>query len=142
MKKYLFMFIAGIIFLNVWSVPEVSAQGAKSVRAEVAFDFYVGERVFPAGTYWLETISPASDGILLLRGVEKENRQLIFANSDQAGKKQTPKLIFRQIGGEYYLTNIFLTGGTRGYAVPPTRRQKEKGRNLASAKKVEVPAKN
>lgn len=142
MKKYLFMFIAGIIFLNVWGVPEVSAQGAKAVEAEIKFDFRVGERLFPAGVYRLESVSPGNDNILQLRGVENRRRQLIVADVFYAVRRQSPKLIFSRIGEEYYLTSIFPADGKWGFSLPPSRRRKEREKNLAAAKTVEVPARN
>jgi len=142
MKKYLFMLIAGLIFLNVWSAKEVSAQGAKSVEAEIGFDFRVGERVFPAGVYRLETVGAASENILQLRGAGKKYQRLIAANALYVDQSQPPKLVFVRLGGEYYLSNIFLTDGRWGYSMPRSRRQKERERNLASVKTVEVKAKN
>lgn len=136
------MFIAGIIFLNVWGAGDVSAQTIKAIKIEVKFDFHVGSKVYPAGVYWLETVSQSGDNILRLSNVEKEVQQLIVANLSYAGKEQSPKLVFRQIGEEYYLTDIFMTEGNWGFSVRPSRRQRESGKSLASTKLVEVPAKD
>ncbi len=140
MKKYLLTFIAGIIFLNGFVSNDVSAQSLKSVRVEVKFDFRVGDKIYPAGVYRLESVSLSGDNIVRLSGVEKE--QLLITNLSYADKRQSPKLIFRQIGEEYYLTNIFLADGNWGFSIRPSRRQKENGRKLASTKLVEVPAKD
>jgi hypothetical protein len=142
MKKYLFLVIAGLIFLNVWGAGDVSAQSVKTLQAEVKFDFRVGDKIYPAGVYRLEAVSQNSDNLLRLRGVGKNNHRLIIANLSYAAKKQSPKLIFQQIGEEYYLTNIFMADGNWGFSVRPSRWQRENGKNLASTKSVEVPAKN
>jgi len=142
MKKYLFMCTIGIILLNGLVSGDVSAQSLKPIKVEVKFDFRVGDKVYPAGVYRLESVSPGSDNVLQLRGTEKENSQLIIANLSYAGKRQSPKLVFRQIGEEYYLTKVFLTDGNWGFSIRPSRGQTENAKKLASIKTVEVLPKN
>jgi hypothetical protein len=141
MKKYLFMFTAAIILLNVWGTIDVSAQVIKVIEAEVEFDFRVGDKIYPAGVYRLETANSTGDGFLRLRGDDKKSNRLISVDSDYAENNQTPKLVFTQIGAEYYLTNVVMTDGGWGFAVRSSRRQKESERTPA-AKKIEVAAKN
>lgn len=142
MKKYLFIFAAIIIFLNGWSAGEVSAQAPKTVRVEVEFEFHVGEKIYPAGAYRLETVG--SGNILRLRNKENDRQQTIIANASYSGKRQTPKLIFRQLGDWYFLTGVFFAEDNWGFALRPSRRQRESenDRNLASTKTIEVAAKN
>ena len=142
MKKYLLIFITGLIFLNVFGANDVSAQSLKNIKVEVKFDFCIGAKIYPAGDYLLESVSQSNDNILSLSNMEKESRQLIITNLLYTGKRQQPKLVFRQIGNEYYLTNVFLADGNWGFSVRPSRRQLEKRKNLASTKSIEVPAKN
>ena len=140
MKKYLFMFIAGIIFLNVLTANDVSAQVLKVIRAEVPFDFYVGDKIYPAGVYRLESISQSNENLFQLRGVNKKNQQLIVTDNLYADRRQSPKLVFYRIGEKNYLTNIFMTNGVSGFSIRLSRRI-ESGKNTA-AKPVEVAAKN
>lgn len=142
MKIYVFMIAAAIILLNVWGAGDVSAQEMKVIEAEIAFDFRVGDKLYPAGTYRLETANSTGDSVLRLRGEDKNKSRLIFVNSAYAEKNQTPKLVFTRIGEEHYLTNVVMTDGRWNFAVRRSRRQKESERNLAAAKKIEVPAKN
>ena len=142
MKKYLLIFIAALIFLNVSGSNEVSAQSVKSLKVEVKFDFHIGDKIYPAGVYRLESVSPGNENILSLSGSEKKSRQLIITNSSYADKRQQPKLVFQQVGEVYYLTDIFMTDGNWGFSVHPSRRQVEKSKNLASTKFIEIPAKN
>jgi hypothetical protein len=144
MKKYLFIVIAAIIFLNVSSAREVSAQWAKAVRFEVEFDFRIGERLYPAGVYRLESGGAGGENILRLLdvGAKKKKGQLIGTNAAFAAERQVPRLVFRQVGREYYLTNVFLTDGKWGFAVVPSRGQREREKKLAAAKTIEVTLKN
>ena len=135
------MFIAGLIFLNAFASIEVSAQTLKAVRADVPFDFRVGDKIYPAGVYYLESISQLNDNLLQLRSFETKKQRLLATDDFYTGKQQSPKLVFYRIGEEYYLTNIFMTQGVSGFLIRSSRRI-ESGKNLASTKRVEVPVKN
>lgn len=103
------------------------------MRSNVNFDFQIGDRIYPAGEYQIESISDQSDNILLIRSVRDPNKnQIIFANHSNAGKRQTPKLVFLKYGQSYFLTQIFLDSEKWGYSIPPSRRQRESEKNLAS----------
>ena len=88
MKKYLFMFIAGLIFLNAFGSIEVSAQTLKAVRADVPFDFRVDDNIYPAGVYYLESISQSNENLLQLRSLETKKQRLLATDDLYAGKKQ------------------------------------------------------
>jgi hypothetical protein len=141
MKKYLFMFIAGLILLNALIPNEVSAQSLKAVRAEIPFDFRIGDKIHPAGVYRLESVSQTSENVLQLRGVGKKNRRLLVTGNLYADRWESPKLVFYRIGEEYYLMNIFIAEGSSGFSIRPPRGV-ESGKKLASTKRVEVPVKN
>ena len=142
MKKYLLIFMTGIIFLNVFGANEVSAQTLKNIRAEVPFDFRVGERLYPAGVYYLESISQANGSLLQIRSFETKKQLLLQTNELYAAERQSPKLVFYQIGEKYYLTNIFMTEGDAGFSIRTKHRQTEKAKKLPATRKVEVPVKN
>lgn len=135
------MFIIGIIFLNGFGSNEVSAQSLKATRVEVKFDFRVGDKIYPAGIYTFESVSQSNENILRLGNGQKENSRLIITNLSYADKAQSPKLVFRQVGEDFYLTKIFLANGNWGFSVRPSRRQAENDKKLASTKFVEVSAK-
>ena len=142
MKKYLLMLIAGLIFLNVFEAQDVSAQSLKNIRAEVPFDFRIGDKLYPAGVYYLESISRLNGNLLQLRSFETKKQQLLATNETYAGERQSPKLVFYQIGQEYYLMNIFMTEGEAGFSIRTTLRQAEKAKKTTSTKTVDVAATN
>jgi hypothetical protein len=78
----------------------------------------------------LSTIS--TDRILQIRSVGVANRtQLILANHSNAGKGQTPKLVFQKYGERYFLSQIFLNSEW-AYSITPARCQRESEKNLVS----------
>lgn len=142
MKRYLVWLASLIIFLNGWSADEVSAQVKKAVNVEVKFDFRAGDKIYPAGIYRFESVNQNSDNMLHLRNVEKEKQQLIIANLSYIPKNQQPKLVFRQIGDEYFLTKIFLTDGNWGYSLRSSPELKAAEKKSVLAKTIELPVQN
>jgi hypothetical protein len=139
MKRRFLILIAIVAFAT--AVPtNAFGQKGKIVKANIKFDFHIGERVYRAGEYRIQSISNMSDNILHIRNVGDANKQqIIIATHSNEGKRQTPILLFQKYGENYFLTEIFL-GTDWGYSIPPSRRQRESEKNLAlaSLEKIEV----
>jgi hypothetical protein len=130
MKRHFLVLFAIAVFVTALTT-NASGQTAKTLRANVKFDFQIGDRIYPAGEYRIESIS--TDNILQIRSVGDANRtQFIFANHSNASKGQTLKLVFQKYGESYFLTQIFFDSGEWGYSIRPSRRQRESETNLAS----------
>jgi hypothetical protein len=137
MKRQFLVSIAIAVFAITFTT-NADAQTARTVRANVKFDFQIGDRVYPPGTYWIESISRQSDNILKIRSVGEVNeQQIITVNHSIARERQTPKLVFEKYGETYFLTQIFLESGDWGYSIRPSRGQRE-SEHLASR----LPGKN
>jgi hypothetical protein len=132
MKRQFLLLFAIAVFATALTT-NASGQTAKTVRTNVTFDFRIGDRIYPAGEYRIELVSAQSDNLLLIRNVGDANKtQIIWASNSNTGKRQTPKLVFLKEGDSYFLTEIFLDSGQLGYSIPPSRRQREREKNLAS----------
>jgi hypothetical protein len=132
MKRQFLILIAIAAFAAALTT-NASGQTGKMIRANVKFDFQIGDRIYPAGEYRIESISALSDEILLIRNVSDANKtQIIWANHSNLASRQAPKLVFLKDGERYFLTQIFLDSGKWGYSITPSRRQRESEKNLAS----------
>jgi hypothetical protein len=138
MKKQFLVLIAIAAFTTVLTTSAFGQVG-KTTDANVKFDFQIGDRLYPAGNYRIESIS---HNILKIRNLEAANKnQVIVSTLLNDGKGETPRLVFQKYGEIYFLSNIFLGTEHWGYSIRPSRRQREIEKNLAlaSLKKVEVP---
>ena len=141
MKRQFLILIAIVTFAAGTMTTNAFGQTGKTVQANIKFDFQIGERVYPAGEYLIEQVSRRSDNILRIRSVDGANKQqTIVAILSNAGKRQTPKLVFQKYGENYFLTKIFLDAEQWGFSVRRSRRQSELVKNpaLASLETVEV----
>lgn len=140
MKKQFLILFAIVTFAAALNV-EAFGQTGRTVKADIKFNFQIGGRVYPAGAYLIESIGRQSDNILQVRSVgDADKKQIIVAGAINAGKRQTPKLVFQKSGETYFLTEIFLDAEQWGYAIRPSHRQRESEKNLALAtpEKIEI----
>jgi len=113
--------------LAVWLLALGSAYAQFSwvnhVKADVPFDFMVGDTMFPAGQY---TVGPiAEQTTLVIKGAGSRSKitisQAVIANAPPS----TSKLVFHKYGERYILTQIWVQGESRGRELPKTRLEKE-----------------
>ena len=121
MKRQVLVLIAIAAFTTAFTTSAFGQRG-KTVRANVKFDFQIGDRIYPAGEYRIESIN---DNLLQIRSVgDATKNQFLLANYSTAGKRQTPKLVFEKYGESYFLTQIFLDSEQWGYSIGPSHRQR------------------
>jgi hypothetical protein len=84
------------------------AQSSNGVRANVPFEFNVGDKTLPAGKI---TAREMASGALAISNVDKRQHAIRIAHgvasSNQNGRA---KLVFRKYGNRYYLTQVWIPG--------------------------------
>jgi hypothetical protein len=139
MKRHFLVLIALAAF--TFLTTNAYGQAGKTANANVTFDFQIGDRLYPAGNYRIESFSRQSDNILRIKSLGGANEnQLILPNVAIAGTRQMPRLVFHKYGETYFLSEIFLNTEKWGYSIRPSRRQRENEKNLALApvERIEV----
>jgi len=112
-------FAAGLFTAFAFSM---NAQ-TSTARAEVPFDFRIGQSVLPAGTYVIQ----AAGALLTVReesGTRKSAVQLTLPTSRTQVASQ-PKLEFHRYGSEYFLAAVWSQNSHEGRALPKTKLEKE-----------------
>jgi hypothetical protein len=133
MKRQFLILIAVAAFATGLTT-NAFGQAGKTVRANVKFDFQIGDRLYPAGEYRIESMSRESDNILRIRSAGDVNKNaFIVASHSIGGKGKTPRLVFQKYGENFVLTKVFLDTDQWGYSIRPSRRQRGREKNLAVA---------
>jgi hypothetical protein len=136
MKNLLSIFFALTALLLA---PDARAQ-QKGIRAEVPFDFVVGNRAYPAGEYVLK--STLNDtGILRMENVQEVSAVFISSNPCAEGtpSKET-KLVFHRMAGRYFLYQVWTAGNVTGREFPKSRVEVELAQNYEKPDVVIVAA--
>lgn len=96
------------------------------IQADIPFDFMVGDKTFPAGTYTFAqpTITP---GVLRIRSLDGHESVLVITQSVQ--ESLTPsdetKLVFTRYGDLYFLAQAWIVGEIEGRKFLKSRTESE-----------------
>ena len=125
MKNFRFvLFVLAAILL----VPAARAQ-QNGVKADVPFDFAVGNRAYPAGEY---TLRAALNGSGVIRIENMNEISAAFTQTNPCSKaKPAPetKLVFHRKGGHYFLYQVWTAGNSTGREFPKSRIEVELAQN-------------
>ncbi len=77
------------------------------IRADIPFDFIVGNKTHPAGSYAVEYTNP--QGVFLIHIGEDETRRIVLWSNTvpaQSIEENSPKLLFNRYGDQYFLAQV------------------------------------
>jgi hypothetical protein len=102
-----------LILVAMFAAAAVSthAQAPYGVRADVPFDFVVGDKTIPAGRISANGASEAAQGALAIRNLTqgelalRAGRKLLGSERSKQGK-----LVFHKYGDRYFLAQICIPG--------------------------------
>lgn len=119
--------IALFALVSFVTIGFASAQ-ERAVKANVPFDFTVGNKLVPAGTY---TISAESYGV-----IEIQNRDahvaLMSTTTPDGRQSKNGVLVFTKYGDQYFLSEILCSEANMNMAVPPSKTEKRARQQEAS----------
>jgi hypothetical protein len=90
----------------------------RAVRATVPFDFTVGSKLFPSGTYTIQSKSSQ-----LIRIENRDKGVGVFTTAFQDGKKSGNggKLVFHKYGDQYFLSEILCDSADMNLQIPASK---------------------
>jgi hypothetical protein len=112
--------IAFVALASILSAGKVLAQ-SHEVRSAVPFDFTVGDKLLPAGTY---SILPISEGIIVIRNRETHVAVLAPAFADSNRSTNGGKLVFNKYASQYFLKEILCESAAMNVNLPSTKAEK------------------
>ncbi len=113
-----------LVFGSLALIPAVHAQRTpRIIKANIPFEFAVGDRLFPAGNYSVVSTAPS---VLELRDTENRILVMVLTNSVESSRRpSSPTLQFKSTGEGYALTQVWQENFSIGQQVkPPTSWEK------------------
>jgi hypothetical protein len=102
------------------------------LRGNIPFNFAVGNKTFPAGTYDIGSIESGTGKILLLQARDSNTSMMLNSNAAETLEPaDKTKLGFNQYGNRYFLSQIWVNGSTLGRQLPKSSGEKEMARDVA-----------
>lgn len=121
--------------LLVTSVASTQGQSlAYRIKANIPFDFSVGEKKLPAGTYSVSRISQNSgDTVIAIAGDDGRPKAIRLSNSAQRlHARDRATLVFHHYADQYFLFQVWPAGATTGRQFPKSRSELEIRKHLAT----------
>ena len=109
-----------------------SAKSVNDLRAQVPFDFYVGDRLISAGDCRITSATADDTGLRIEgNGGRQSTIALTYLKTGSINKEASPRLVFHTYGDQYFLVAVW--GADRdGRELPETKRE----RNLRKEMRV------
>jgi hypothetical protein len=127
MKRNLF----GILSLVVLSLLNATGAFAQSMaKANVPFAFKVGSAQLPAGTY---QVKAAGETAIVIQNCQASASALSNVRREYP-RNSGAKLVFRHIGSQYFLAEIWRGAGSEGMVIAPSKEEKELEKELRLAR--------
>ena len=117
------IFRSFLIALTVLVLASTARAQQTNVKINIPFDFYAGDRIYPAGEYRLSSM-PSRDAIIRIDGSPEVQSANLPSNlcADSRPSTQT-KLVFRRMGSSYFLYQVWVAGNSEGRQFPVSRAQ-------------------
>jgi len=110
MKKYVWLPLILLAVFGLAATP-TKAQSAYGVRADVPFDFIVGDKTLPAGKITVSAASASNGGPLSIANFDKGQStlrmSLLLMGPDST---EQGKLVFHKYGNQYFLAQVWIPG--------------------------------
>jgi len=117
----------GLGLLLVASAVQAQSNG---VKADIPFDFVVGNQMLPAGEYTVSNQGSVNQAILI-RSDEGNSAALSLTQScSSLHPSAKTKLVFHTMGGRYFLYQIWTQGNYSGQQLPKSKAEVELAKNI------------
>lgn len=104
-----------------FAVAGTSFAQSRAVQAKVPFDFTVGNKLLPSGTYMIQE---ESTGYIVIRGHDKPIAMVSLVAQDGNKAADGGKLVFHKYGSQYFLSEILCDRANMNVQVPFSNTEK------------------
>ena len=140
MKRQTLKTLAMLNLLLILTAISVAAQSSRSKTTSIPFSFTVGEKTLPAGEYTVEPYRRDYSLVWLVKSRDGDSSVLFNTNSVQTVRTQKKdRLVFRNYGGQYFLSQIWTAGGNSGRELVVRRPKDELSKNNAERDTIVIP---
>jgi hypothetical protein len=99
------------------------------VKADIPFDFVVGNQMFHAGEYTVVNQGPVNQAILIRSDESKIASMSLTQPCSSLNPSSKTKLVFHTMAGRYFLYQIWTKGNSSGRQLPKSKAEVELAKN-------------
>jgi hypothetical protein len=123
MKKQAYTMIAMAVLVGSMAAgARAQTSSHTELRANIPFQFNVGDKTLPAGEYTVRQINLHSDrAVLQIRRKDGSAGVMIQMDSVNGRAPESAKLIFHRYSNEYFFAEAWVDGDANGLRAPKSR---------------------
>jgi len=118
------MLVVGLAFA---SASVANGQTGRQVKADIPFDFIVGDKTLHSGQYQVLKQTQAGEALAVRSADGKDSMIRLTSSAGDAGDMRT-KLVFHRYGSTYFLSQVWINGEGRQF--PKTKQERAAEREL------------
>ena len=132
MRKRICLSLVALSFLvSMATVAPAYAKSVDGMKAQVPFDFYVGDRLAPAGEYGVTSLNDDESALRICNG--RQGNTVLTNSATEMGEGR-PRLVFHKYGDQYFLAAVWGTDNT-GRTLHETKRERQLRKEIATARR-------
>jgi hypothetical protein len=129
-----------LLALTVLLLATAAQAQTMNVKGNIPFDFAVGNHAYSAGEYTVKSLSQGSPAIRIDNADESE-KGITLSNACQKAQPATETtLVFRRLGNNYFLYQVWTEGNTLGREFPISKAEVQLAKNYSKPELVIVAA--
>jgi hypothetical protein len=109
-----------------------AAKSVDGMRAQVPFDFHIGERLIPAGAYTVKSLT-ADEQVLRLNGDKGSAATTTNSGTEKGNGEGRARLVFHKYGDQYYLSAVW-GADSNGRTLSESKRERNLRKELRAAR--------
>ena len=136
MKRQAYTMIALLVLVGSMAVAaQAQSIGRSELRANIPFEFNVGDKTMPAGEYTVTQVNPSSDrAALQLRSKDGRHAVMILMNNVIGKANESARLVFNRYGSESYFAEAWTSSESNGLQAPRSKAERAARQELAGLK--------
>jgi hypothetical protein len=129
MYKHAYQVLTALTLVAWLMVPATQAQSIM-LKANIPFDFVVGEKRLPSGEYHVKSLNPV---LTQIQSKDGHSTAIVLTTGMQAAKiSDAGKLVFNRYSDQYFLSKIWAPSSDSGRELPKSRLEREVAQRLSN----------
>jgi hypothetical protein len=123
--------VISLLILTGLCTAGISKAQNGTIRANVPFDFAVGSKLLPSGSYQFFTSSAQSNHTIFIRSADQQIIMLGMTGEDSNLPGNVTRLVFYKYGDHYFLRDIHCPTMSLNIAFPQSKLEKQTRQQMA-----------
>src|ERR1041384_1827956 len=129
--------LSGLLVLLTFA--SALGQSDRQTIIHIPFNFSVGEKAFPAGSYVIERNRNNSDTVWVIRHKDDSGSAILLTRpvrgNDVVAKT---RLVFNRYDDLHFLSEVWIVGSESGHEIPITKRERALEKTLAERRQQQI----